>query len=235
VVLGQWQDDVEQPARMLLPPLWGEVFQQVSMLVAPEMTAVAGQPVQMLPLPETQQALLEQTGRHIAAVTSTTLLGLRHLFRSGRLAGLSLAAQAHRVQQALGLTPAQIRQLGQAQARWQQDGRSAAAMQTATEEAVARGLSHRLRGIAQTQAYAAVNLGQRQAMTQAAQTGPQGIMGVRRYWYLGPRPCDICRAIPGMNPQGVALDERFHTPDGPVMDPPMHPACMCGADYGQRG
>jgi hypothetical protein len=39
--------------------------------------------------------------------------------------------------------------------------------------------------------------------------------------------CSICRAIPGMNPDGVGLHEPFQTPIGPIMHPAAHPACRC--------
>jgi hypothetical protein len=58
---------------------------------------------------------------------------------------------------------------------------------------------------------------------QAAEEGFIDIDRTRRHWITTPddrlcrRPNGGCAAIPGMNPQGVRLDEPFKTPFGPVM------------------
>ena len=129
------------------------------------------------------------------------------------------------------LTPNQIRSLDTARAHWQQAGRSVTFIRTATQEAVTIGLARRVRAIAETQAFGAVNLGHRLAMTQAAQASlGQGVQ-LRRYWHIQPGACSVCRQVPGMNPQGVALGQPFATPHGPVMDPGLHVLCRCMVDY----
>lgn len=164
-------------------------------------------------------------------MTSTTLLGLRHLLRGGRVDGLPPARHTEAIQAGFGLTPQQIRSLTLARARWQQEGRSATVIREATQEAVAVGVARRVRAIAETQAFGAVNLGHRLAMTQAAQGSlGQGVQ-LRRYWHVQPGACSVCRQIPGMNPQGVALDQPFQGASGPIMDPPQHIACRCMVDY----
>jgi hypothetical protein len=35
-------------------------------------------------------------------------------------------------------------------------------------------------------------------------------------------------AVPGMNPDGVALDGTFETPLGRSSGPPLEPLCRCG-------
>ena len=51
----------------------------------------------------------------------------------------------------------------------------------------------------------------------------------KRVWVLTPddRLCEICSAIPDLNPDGVGLEETFDTDLGPVLSPPVHPNCRC--------
>lgn len=88
-----------------------------------------------------------------------------------------------------------------------------------------------LRGetIARTESLSALNWGVHEAWNQAVAAGDLPDT-VRRFWIITPDEalCPICIEIPGMNPDGVALDEPFQTPDGPVDDPPApHPNCRC--------
>jgi hypothetical protein len=234
-VMAQWREQAEDPARTMLPLLFAEVARQTAQVTQEERQTVAGQPVPMLLLPETEQTLAREAGMQIAATSQTTLLGLRFLLRSGQGTNVGIPQQVQDLQHQLGLTPTQVARLAEAREQWQQEGRSAQQIAQGIEEATAIGLTQRLRSLAQTQAYRAVNVGQRLGMTQAAQTGPQGASGVQRSWSLGPRPCEICVQIPGMNVQGVPLDQPFHTPLGPLMDPPVHPNCQCGSDYNGKG
>ena len=87
------------------------------------------------------------------------------------------------------------------------------------------------RAIAETQAFGAVNLGHRLAVTQAAQGSLGRGVQVRRYWHIQRGACPVCRQIPGMNPLGVALDQPFTTPNGPLFDAPVHVACRCMCEY----
>jgi len=71
-----------------------------------------------------------------------------------------------------------------------------------------------------------------QMQSAILKTGDKGLIDAEqtvRVWIITPddRLCDICEAIPTLNPDGVGLDEPFLTPEGPVDDPPAHPRCRC--------
>ena len=129
-------------------------------VVAPEMEEVAGVPVPLLPgLDETRQALHLYAQTQVTAITVTTMRGVRALERLEEPEALpTFPAGA-----AIGLTPIQLRHLTQARARWAAEGRSRTQQQTATQEAIARGLATRTQVIAETQAYGTVNLAHHQA------------------------------------------------------------------------
>jgi hypothetical protein len=80
--------------------------------------------------------------------------------------------------------------------------------------------------IARTESLRAANQGRRAAWVQYADATGRG---VRRFWQTAGDEivCAVCAPIPGMNPEGVALDEPYATPKGPMMMPPAHPNCRC--------
>ncbi len=74
----------------------------------------------------------------------------------------------------------------------------------------------------------ALNLGQQLGWRQARDNGLIDD-SARRFWIVTPddRLCPECAAVPGMNPDGVGLDEEFDTPYGPMEGPTLHPQCRC--------
>lgn len=81
--------------------------------------------------------------------------------------------------------------------------------------------------LARTATLSAANQGRLAAWTQyAAATG----RAPRRFWLTAGDElvCPICAAIPGMNPDGIALEARYASPIGPIAAPPdPHPNCRC--------
>lgn len=93
---------------------------------------------------------------------------------------------------------------------------------------------HRAHTIARTETLRAANAGRREAWRQrAARRGGEA----RRFWLTAAdeRVCPICRAIPLMNPLGVALDEPYASPAGPVKASPQHPVCRCTERFEMAG
>jgi hypothetical protein len=88
--------------------------------------------------------------------------------------------------------------------------------------------NRRARVIARQETAKSAHYGQRQSWRQAQEQGaiPRD---VRRFWIVTPddRLRDEHAAIPGLNPDGVGLDEPFDTPFGPVLDPPAEIGCRC--------
>lgn len=231
-VMQTWRRYGEDEARSLLPGLLLSLMGRTERVVQRTLDEAAGRRVDLPPpVGEPQREATQYANAQVTLVTQTTLLGLRHLLRGGRLANQSPEAHAAMVSQAFGLTPQQIRNLATSQARWQQEGRTASAIQDATQQAVALGLGHRVRAIAETQAFGTVNVGHRLAMTHTAQTTLGGGVQLRRYWQTQPGACAECRAIASMNAAGVGLSEGFQTSYGVLMDPPAHVWCRCMPAY----
>ena len=102
-----------------------------------------------------------------------------------------------------------------------------------TERYAARYRSYRALRLARTESLRAANQGRRAAWMQYAEATGRG---VRRFWLTAGNElvCAICAAIPGMNPDGVDLDQPYETPVGPLMMPPdPHPNCRCTERFGR--
>lgn len=81
-------------------------------------------------------------------------------------------------------------------------------------------INNRAQNIARTESMTAATMGQQAAWDQATE---QGILdtGVRRKWVYthDARTRDAHKAVPGMNPDGVGMNESFSTPLGPMRFP----------------
>lgn len=81
-------------------------------------------------------------------------------------------------------------------------------------------INRRAQNIARTESMTAATMGQQAAWDQATE---QGILdaGTRRKWIYthDSRTRDAHKAVPGMNPGGVGMDEPFNTPLGPMRFP----------------
>lgn len=82
---------------------------------------------------------------------------------------------------------------------------------------------------ARTSAIQAANDATSASWAAGIEQGAFAYSDVRRYWVVADdeRMCDVCPEVPAMNPDGVALNDPFLTPDGPVMGPTLHPNCRC--------
>lgn len=82
-------------------------------------------------------------------------------------------------------------------------------------------VNRRAQNIARTEVNRASGAGQAELWRQAEAEGLVDLTRTRRVWIVTPdeqlRPDHA--AVPGMNPDGVGLDEPFATPVGPVMHP----------------
>ncbi len=90
-------------------------------------------------------------------------------------------------------------------------------------------ISLRAETIARTETLDATNFGAQESWRQAVDEGYLPAEA-KQFWIVTPddRLWPICVEIPGMNPDGVGLDEQFETPEGPVDRPPApHPNCRC--------
>lgn len=92
-----------------------------------------------------------------------------------------------------------------------------------------RSIVSRAETIARTETMRASNAAQNMAWEQAADAGLLDRATLRRFWMVTPddRLCPFCEAIPELNENGVPLGGFFHTEQGPVPYPPLHPNCRC--------
>lgn len=93
----------------------------------------------------------------------------------------------------------------------------------------ARYVKYRAETIARNEAMAALTKGNRLAWEEVFAAGKADRSQMRRFWHVArdERVCDLCRPIPRANLKGVAFDEPFQTPIGPLLDPLVHVQCRC--------
>lgn len=98
-----------------------------------------------------------------------------------------------------------------------------------TDRYAQKWLAFRARTIARTESMRTVNVGIQDAFRQAVDQGLLDKTLVRRFWVVAhdERLCKVCAPVPEMNPNGVAFDQPFATPQGLVFLAPMHPNCRC--------
>lgn len=94
-------------------------------------------------------------------------------------------------------------------------------IQRLTQRYRERYIRHRTETIARTESLRAVSIGQHQSIVQAAFDGAIDPQQIRRFWVYtrDSRTRPTHRAIPGLNPEGVAIDQPFQTPLGPLLYP----------------
>lgn len=232
LLTGLWQRVVDVPARAALPVLLRETVVRTAEAMLPETTAVV-QPSIAIAFNVTDSAVLTAidtyVGTQIRGISQQTLLGVRGVIREGFVEGKGVASMARQVRTVIGLTPRQVRAVQGLDARLQAEGKPPSVRQRAVTRATQQALARRATVIARTEAIYAASSGQYQLWLAADRQGVWDHTRMRRAWIVTPgeRTCPRCRAIPGLNPNGVGLYEAFRTRNGTVLHPPEHPACRC--------
>lgn len=222
-----WTRTVEAPARRLLPVLVAGLLDDAATATLPALSALAGEPVRFVSgLQETQQAVDTYVGLQMRDITATSRAAIRAVLREGWTTGQAPSALARALEQVVGLTPRQGATLAMLRATMAAEGKTSRQITQAVEQAAVRGVQQRARVIAETETQTTVQMGKLDGLTQAIRGGALHSDTLRRFWISEEdgRECPICRAIPGLNPDGVAYDEPFQTPVGPLMTPTAHPA-----------
>ena len=90
-------------------------------------------------------------------------------------------------------------------------------------------VAFRAETFARTAAMQAANEASGVGWKEAVRQGVVPAAEVRRYWVVSAdeRLCQVCAPVPGLNENGVGLDDLFTTPNGPALHPPLHPRCRC--------
>lgn len=164
----------------------------------------------------------------VVAISTTTREAIRAAITTVFETGQNVGQLARAIRGLVGLTPRQAASLVRYSAGLTADGVSPARAETLLARQTQRLIRRRAITIARTETIDAASAGQH-LLWQQART--QGLVGpeLRRYWVITPddRLCFLCRAVPGLNPDGVGLDETFQTPLGGVLHPTLHPQCRC--------
>lgn len=173
-------------------------------------------------------AIETHVGTLVTEIDATTRAGIRAAVSTMFETGGTVGTQARTLRDLVGLTSRQAESVVRFEASLFADGMSPERITRLVTRRTAQLLRQRAELIARTETIRAASAGQQLLWEQAAR---QGLLdaGLKRFWVITPddRLCPICRAIPGQNPQGVALEAVFQTPVGGVAFPPAHPACRC--------
>lgn len=216
--------------------------------------------------PATAQFYNEYEFNLIRQISDNTKEAIRQTLRADFAAGVNPRQSAQNFKATLGLTPRQEqivrnyeqglrsldnnvlrRSLVSARTK-DQIQRAIANNQPLTEQQIqrlvndyrSRWVRHRAETIARTEALRAVHLGNYTSGLQAITDGTVERESVKRFWVFvnDPRTRDAHKQVPGLNPEGVFLDQPFQTPLGPLrfpQDPSGSAAntidCRCSVIY----
>jgi hypothetical protein len=227
---------VSDAVRLPLELLLRETARASAEAVLPQAEATLGAEIAVtfgVVVPEALAAIDTYAGTQIQGIGETTLRNVRAVIRSGFEQGRSMTQMMRDLASFVGLTPRQTEALETLRQRLLDAGKTRAQAQQAVDRAARRALQLRVESIARTESIWASLEGQAQLWNEAARQGTLDPAHFLRHWLVTPddRLCTVtCAPIPGMNPNGVRLDEPFQTPVGPVMHPPAHPMCRCAVN-----
>ena len=179
--------------------------------------------------PEALAAIEQYAGTRIVAIDATTREAIRDIITQAFTSGQSLTGQIADIAQLVGLTPTQAAAMARFREGLQASGISGKRIQELIAQRAKAWHLQRAETIARTETINSVMLGQEERWKQAARDGLLDVTRLRRFWVVTPddRLCPVCATIPGMNLQGVALEEPFQTSRGPIQRPTAHPSCRC--------
>jgi hypothetical protein len=230
-----WQA-VSAEARLPLQALLRETVSRSAEAVLPATEAMLGAEIAVqfgVIVPQALTAVETYAGTQIVEIGATTLRNVRDVLRRGFEEGRSMTQMMRDLEAFVGLTSRQTQALETLRQRLLDAGKTRAQAQAAVERAARLALQRRVEAIARTESIYASNAGNQGIWEEAARQGTLDRNRFRRYWLVTPddRLCTVtCAPIPGMNPDGVRLDEPFQTPVGAVMFPPAHAQCRCAVN-----
>ena len=192
----------------------------------------------------------DQSARLVVAVTEDVREAIRIVTAVGSAEGLTTTQQARALREIVGLPPNWARAplslreeilsgnfdaTRRLSAADKAQIRSRIARGTATEEFAERMqsryarslLNRRAQNIARTETIRSATHGQHEGWRQAIRDGHLPT-DVRRFVVVTPDERLEHWMVPGMNPDGRAMDEPFESPEGPSLNPPFRTSCRCG-------
>ncbi|HEX6827165.1 MAG TPA: phage minor head protein [Nitrospiraceae bacterium] len=231
------QHTLETPVRQELPPTATRIVEDAGQATVEHIRPTVQDPPYVTGLPETALWVEQHVGVLIRDVSQTTMLTVRQTLQDGWREGLHPRVLARQLRGMTGLTPRQAGAIEKQAAKWAAEGMRAAPLQKAVRQLQERAIRQRAETIARTETLAYSNYGAHSAVQQYVRRGVIAEADLVRQWgYTSDsKCCDDCASIPGMNPNGVGLNEEFHTPFGPLLLPPAHPNCRCYISTMPRG
>jgi len=235
-----WESQGRGPARQFLPELVQQTVESTAEALRPALAETLDVAVSAVSynvvVPETLLTIAHYTGQQIVAIGERTLMAVREVIRAGFQEGTPLTTQLQELRAIVGLTPRQAQALIRAAARLREESLSGRAVTRRLRLLREQAVQRRAEAIARTESIDAASRGQQALWELAAR---QGLLDetFRRFWIVTPddRLCPICAAIPGLNPQGVGLDEPFQTPVGEKLHPTVHVRCRCAVSLRRIG
>lgn len=199
-----------------------DVFRALA-VPSPVPTAVPGD----LITPRAIEALQRDGLRRVQGITTTTMEALRQPLMEGVAQGIPTPRIARELVPKIGLTAPQARALETYAASVQE--LPLARRQALVARKAAQLRRKRAMTVARTETQAALNTAADTFYEQASAAVGLAPGALKRYWLTaaGPRLCERCAPIPGLNPDGRTFGEPFATPEGPYARPPLHPNCRC--------
>lgn len=173
----------------------------------------------------------------ITGISDETRAGVRAIIENAFEQGGHPYQQARRIRLLIGLTEQQMNAVSNYWDTLLANGAPDARAETLAMQYYGRLLTYRARTIARTETIRAAGMGREATWAQAAEQGLLDPYVTRRQWLVTPddRLCEVCAAIPDMNPDGVGLNEMFKSPDGYIDQEPAHPNCRCSVVLGELG
>lgn len=178
--------------------------------------------------PQSVQVAARQTAEAVQQVSASTRRAIREIIRRGQLGQLTVAQQAERIRDLIGLTERQTASVLNFELAQLQAGVTGAELDRRIAKKVDQVLKHRATTIARTETLKSSNLGQHNLWRQAADQGLINRDTAQKRWIITPgdRTCPIC--IP-MDGQLRPLEEPFVSPfnGAQAMTPPIHASGRC--------
>lgn len=217
-----WRDAGAVPVQARVAPL----LEQLAVNIAVRVPVLEQADIPLAPISEARIA--DAVGARIVDISETTRATIQGILARAWESGQSIQAQAQEIRAVLGLTNHQAASVVRYREGLLQAGESPRRVTRLVEQRTAILRRQRALNVARTETIQAANLGQQTAWRQANEDGLLAD-GFRRFWLTAQNEavCRLCAPVPGMNAEGVTLEQSFQTPIGPVFAPTLHPSCRC--------
>jgi SPP1 gp7 family putative phage head morphogenesis protein len=178
--------------------------------------------------PQAVQVAARQAAEAVQQVTASTRKAIREIIRRGQLGLLTVAQQAAKIRDLIGLTERQTASVLNFEAAQIKAGITGAELERRVARKFDQVLKRRAMTISRSETIRAANLGQQNLWRQAADQGLIDRDTAQKRWITtaDDRTCPICRPMDG---QLRPLEEPFVSPfnGASTLTPIIHASCRC--------